>query len=154
MSLVLTRVHVAVVALIVAACGTESSLLTDEDEAAIRELHETFEAAALSRDWPTALALYADDAVQLVPEAPPVCGRAAIVERAEDFSSVTFVERSHTIEDVYGRGDIAYVWGIISQRVTWEGQDTVLEGGGRMLRILRKQPDGRWLISVEIWNYD
>ncbi len=150
----LTRCVVGFLVLL-SGCTSEAADLSEADVAAIRAVHEAFEAAAMAGDWDAALALYTEDAVQLAPEEPPALGRAAIVERWERIGirGLTFLERDHPIQKVDGSGDVAYVWGTITQRATWEGQDNVIENGAEMLQLLRRQPDGSWLVALDIWHY-
>ena len=96
--------------------------------------------------------LYADDAVGMGPEGPHNFGRDAM---REVFVGL-FEESSHTetatVEEVEVLGDMAFVWG------TWRDLATPIAGGdveeadGDWLWILRRQPNGRWLIARHISN--
>ena len=113
-------------AVFLAPCSGSSGQLSEADRAAIKAVHVAFEAAVLANDVDAAFALYAADAVQLVPGQPPVRGKPAIVRRAKELmSDLTFVEREHRIEAIDGREDLAYVWGIIAQKVTRRCNDSI-----------------------------
>ena len=134
-------------------CDTTVQDLSREDLSAIRELHSGFERSLLDGTWEVALpGFYEENAVLLEKRMPPVKGRAAIAQRLEKWKGLVFLERTHTIGAIEGAGRLAYAWGLIAQ--SGEVNGTPFEGGLKLLRIFKKQPDSSWLISVEIWNYD
>ena len=135
------------------ACRPEVGPLSDADIAAITGLHDATEQAVMARDWDALLSLYADDAVRLAPREAPALGRTAIRERLEPYTDITFVERDNRIRKIDGSGDVAYVWSTVTQRTVWAGEDDVSESGAEMLRTLRRQPDGSWRFTLDIWHY-
>lgn len=139
--------------LFIVSCDTTVQGLSKEDLSAIRELHSAIEVSLLDGTWEVAFpGFYEENAVLLEKRMPPVKGRTAIAQRLERWKGLVFRERTHTIEAIEGAGRLAYAWGLIAQSGEFNG--TPFEGGLKMLRVFRKQPDGSWLISVEIWNYD
>ena len=54
--------------------------------------------------------------------------------------------------DVDGYGDLAYARGIYSLSFLAEVDTVTVDG--KWVQIFRKQPDGSWLIALDIWNSD
>jgi uncharacterized protein (TIGR02246 family) len=131
----------------------EAGPLSDEDVAAIRSLGAALDEAALASDWGALAALLTNDAVFMPPNGPAVEGRAAIQEWIE---SIGLVMTEHTFEftHVGGHGDVAYGRANYTETFTVGGVATAMEDAGKVLGILRRQPDNSWLIAVWCWNSD
>ncbi len=127
--------------------------LSDEDVAAIGALHEEQIEAGLAGDWDAVGAFFAEDLVYMPPNFPVVHGRAAWVDWAKAMG-FDIIEMTTEILDIDGRGDLAYLQGAYSQTFTVEGMPGPISDTGKFLWILRKQPDGAWLITIWIWNAD
>jgi ketosteroid isomerase-like protein len=56
--------------------------------------------------------------------------------------------------EVDGYGDIAYARGTYDETFTMGGSEEMEADVGKILAILRKQPDGSWLITRWITNSD
>lgn len=54
--------------------------------------------------------------------------------------------------DLKIQGDWAYEWGITRQKVNFPPPQKAVESEGKMLLILKRQPDGAWKIELESWN--
>ena len=134
-------------------CGGKISSLSDEDISAIKQLNKSYIQVGLSSDCVSdILDLYEEDAVVLEPMQPPVRGKSVILARNEEYSNLYFKERNFTIEEIDGSNDLSFIGGILTQTyVIGENQG---ENSVKMLHILRKQPDGTWLISVTIYHYN
>jgi ketosteroid isomerase-like protein len=94
-------------------------------------------------------AMFSDDIVQMIPElAEPVRGIKGMIIDAN-----IPLTNDLTIEDMDGGGDFAYVR--VSTRMTYAGEsDTVDTYGAMHLMILKKQPDGKWLITNDIFTFE
>ena len=114
------------------------------DERAIRALFDTWMAASRAGDTTTVLSLMTDDVVFMVP------GR-------EPFGKTEFAAMSLAMKDVRaeGKSDIceieilgnaAYLRNYLEVTVTPPGGEAATRRG-YTLTILRKQPDGRWLLA-------
>jgi len=130
----------------------ETMALTDEDIAAIKASTESFVQAWESRDFDALMALYTEDAILMPPNAPLVQGRATLRAFNESFPPVK--EVNLIIEEIDGRGDLAYVRGIYSMTIEMEGVPEPIQDTGKYIEIRIKQPDGYWLISRDIFNSD
>jgi len=118
----------------------------------INEVTQTFVKAALAKDWATVAALYVDDAVLNPPHEPAVKGRTAIRAWMEKFPPLTDFKASNV--KVEGRDDLAYVLGTYTMTIAPPGAPGAVNDSGKYVEVRRRQPDGRWLIAVDIFNSD
>ena len=142
-------------ALVSTACqlpAQEAAGLSEEDVAAIEASLESFAQAIRASDWPGVAAFYTQDAVIMSPNEPAVQGRAAIEAWQAAFPPLT--EISLPIVEIDGRGDLAYVRGTFSMTIVPEGAPEPIQLTGKYIEILRRQPDGAWLVAVDIFNSD
>ncbi len=126
--------------------------LSQEDVTKINELSEILVKAALAKDSATHADQYTDDAVVIPPNEPSVKGRAAIRAWLESFPPIT--EHSVNNVKVEGRDDLAYVVGTYAMTVEPPGAPGPVKDTGKYVEIRRRQPDGKWLMAVDIFNSD
>jgi uncharacterized protein (TIGR02246 family) len=140
-------------ALVSTACqppAQETAGLSDEDVAAIRDANEGWIQAFRANDNAALAALYSNSAVIMPPNESVIEGRAAILAY---HGAVTVTEYSESIVEIDGRDGLAYIRGTSSMVGRTEDGEPVTESS-RYLVILRKQADGSWLFTHEIWNSD
>jgi uncharacterized protein (TIGR02246 family) len=133
------------------ATPTGAQPITAEDRTAIEANSKLFEEAFLAGDEEKLGPLYTEDAILYGPDEPAVTGREAIVKSFSTFPPM----KSGTldIQEIEGYGDLAYVRGVATFTMTGpDGKDMVLVG--KYLEIHRKQADGSWLMSRDIFNFD
>jgi ketosteroid isomerase-like protein len=136
-----------------AACQPGVAPLTDEDVAAFGNLRTALVQATLAGDCDAVAAIYAESAVSLPQDAPIVEGRTAI-RAACEAEEATTQDFSITSLQVDGYGDLAFDRGTWSQTFVSEGMAEPVTITGKYLVIYRKQADGSWICTVEIWNLD
>ena len=130
---------------------TSMSSATDTD--AIRQLYAAFVAAKLDRDVQRELSFVTDDAVYSPPGMPDVAGKAALrawwtSREAADSLEVFDLDPGEVIV----AGDLAYSRGTSISRFRNRRTGQISNQVVRHLDILRRQPDGHWLISRHIRN--
>jgi len=125
--------------------------LSDADVAAIRTANASYASAVKARDWAALAALYAQDAIILPPNHPPVTGRADIKAYFEGFPPMSAFEVPAV--EIEGRGDLALIRGTYSMTINQEGAAPVTDSG-KWMEMRRKHADGSWLILRDIWNSD
>jgi uncharacterized protein (TIGR02246 family) len=130
----------------------EAAGLSEEDVAAIRAADDAWIQAFRDNDDAALVALYSEDAVIMPPNEPAVESRAA-VRAYHEADLVTVTEYSESILEIDGRDGLAYIRGTSSMVGIGEDGEPVTESS-KFLVILRKQADGSWLITHEIWNSD
>jgi ketosteroid isomerase-like protein len=144
---------VGFLAIIGAGCQPRASAgLSEAEMAAIRQTNESFAKSANERAWADLAALYAEDAVLLPQNGEAVNGRAAIQEWFSAFPSFTDF-KVETLE-IEGRGDLAYVRGAYSMSMAPEEGGEPVADRGKYIEIHRRQPNGGWKISRDIYNSD
>jgi uncharacterized protein (TIGR02246 family) len=126
--------------------------LSEADKVAIRAIDQNFVDAVLAKNWAAAAALYTPEASFMPPNGPLVKGPAAIQAWMATFPPLT----TFTLEpqQTDGVGDLAYVRGIYTMNFTLPGATAPTEDHGKYIVIGRKQADGSWLISEDIFNSD
>ncbi len=71
----------------------------------------------------------------------------------ESMSNPVFIEHIVDLVEVTGYGDLAYAVGTYSEEISIGGADPV-EDKGKILGIMKKQPDSSWKIALWSWNSD
>ena len=117
--------------------------MQNDDEAAIRNLVETWMAASKVGDIAAVLSLMADDVIFMVPGREPF-GREAFAAASDAMKNVR-IEGSAEIRELKVLGDWAYIRNYLDMTITPEGGEPVKRSGWT-LTILRKQ-DGRWRLA-------
>jgi uncharacterized protein (TIGR02246 family) len=114
-----------------------------EDERAIRDLVATWMRASQAGDVETMLGLMADDVVFMVPGREPF-GKEAFAAASEAMNGAR-IEGTNEIRELQVLGDWAYLRSYITVTMT-PANAPPARRAGYTLTILRKQPDGRWLL--------
>lgn len=126
--------------------------LSDADRASITRMDEDFTRMAIAADYATLVkSYYTDDASFMAPNMPAATGSAAIEATLRSFPPIT----SFTIrnEEIEGAGNLAYARGRYVITMTPPGGAAVVDSGKSMV-ILRKQADGSWKVSRDMFNSD
>ena len=134
-----------------------SRSLPPSDVAAIRAVLERYRMGWLAGNPDTVRNCFTQDAVLLPHHGVlPVVGTAAINEFWFPASSAktTITKFVQPLDEVGGEGTLAYVRG--RSEVAWTVEDGAKSqhwrNGGNFLAVLKKQADGRWLMSHLIWD--
>jgi uncharacterized protein (TIGR02246 family) len=139
--------------LIAVACQPQDGPLSDDDMTAIGALAPAMDEIALASDFDALVALFAEDCVVMGPNAAATEGRSNFRAMIES-GGFQFSEYVTEFLDVYGYGDVAYVRGTYSETYTMQGVAEPLSDTGKLLTVVRKQPDGSWRFSVWMWSSD
>src|SRR5262245_55466624 len=108
--------------------------------------------AVLAGDYAEVVSFFTEDGVVNPPLESAIRGRAAILAWHRQFPKVTRFEV--TITQIEGRSDLAYVYGKTALAFKPAEAPAPLQQTGKFVEIRRRQPDGRWLIAVDIFNSD
>lgn len=125
--------------------------LADHDRAQLKALTVRWETAANSHDWNALGATYTPDAVLLPPNGPAIVGRDNIKNFFAGFPP--FSDMSLKLLEIDGDGDVAYVRGAYTMTIHIPNANAIHEVG-KYLEIRRKQSDGSWLISRDMYSSD
>ncbi len=142
--------------MLLAACQpqaeTEAAAEAEYDAPDFAAMNEAYDAAISSGDTEAFGMFYAEDAVSMPPNEPPLVGRAAIVaDAAEDFAAMSGSLTSQS-EGSYLTGDLAVEWGTYSFSGTMVDSDVTVSQDGKYVAIYERQADGSWKIVRDIWN--
>ena len=102
-------------------------------------------AASKAADLQTVLSLMADDVVFLVPGQKPF-GKETFASAFAGMKDLGFDGR-YEIEEIQILGDWAYLRDYLEVAITPPGQEKPMRRAGYTLTILRREPDGRWVIA-------
>jgi uncharacterized protein (TIGR02246 family) len=137
--------------------GAEEKAKTDREK--IEELHQTDTKASMANDVDTLLSLWTDDGVMIRPGGEPVIGKKALTQAMgsyrEQLKNITITQYVIDFKEVTIIGDHAYEWGEFHHKYfTKDNPGKEFEQKGRLMRILRRQPDGQWKVARAIWTVD
>ena len=127
--------------------------LTAEKERLLRRDAEWAKAAFESGDVDRIISYWTEDAVVLPPGLPAVVGKAALREYVEGSMRVPGFKINWASTDVTFSpdGHLAYMFS--RNAVTMNAPDgTLSTTQGRAVTIWRRESDGEWRCSVDIWN--
>ena len=114
------------------------------DETAIRELVQKWLDATKSGDLDTVLSLMADDVIFMVPGREPF-GKEAFGFQSKQMKDAK-IDAQHEIKEIEVLGDRAWMRNHLTVTLTQPGGEPV-KRSGYVLSILRKNPDGNWVLA-------
>jgi uncharacterized protein (TIGR02246 family) len=118
-----------------------------EDEQAIRNLIATWMRASAAGDVSQLLKLMAEDVVFLVPGQPPMRGRSAFAAAFRQAVEHYRIDAVGDIQEIQVVADWAYCWNHLSVTMTPRQTGSLQRRAGYTLTILRKNPDGAWVLA-------
>jgi ketosteroid isomerase-like protein len=131
---------------------------SDAIPAGIEKLHQDDITATIARDVDALTALWDDDAVLLQPGTPPIVGKAAfhdfMKQALAKSPSVKVVKYVPDIHDTQGAGNVAYEWGYFDAAQKSSEQQAPIILRAKLLRVMRRQPDGSWKFTRVMWLPD
>jgi uncharacterized protein (TIGR02246 family) len=146
------RPIVAGLIVLFAACKVAPPDLSEADRVAIRAATDSFVAHQRARRDSATAELFSEDARFMPPHGGITEGRPAI--RAWLAAFPPMANFTLTPIEIEGRGDLAYVRGTFSYTLVGADGHQIGEDRGKYLEIRRKQPDGKWLMTIDIYNSD
>jgi uncharacterized protein (TIGR02246 family) len=116
------------------------------DEQSIRQLVATWHEATAAGDVSRILPLMADDVVFLVPGHAPMRGRQSFEQGLRTLLRDHKISSTSEIQEIGISGEIAYCWSVLSVTITPLAQGSPNRRKGHVLTVLKKQPDGGWVV--------
>jgi ketosteroid isomerase-like protein len=145
---------VVVLSLVTGACQQTASL-SEQDKAAIQKAHDEFARmmTAEKADPAGLVAMYyAADATVLPPNMPAIVGKDAIV------AAFTAMGQAKTFKSgpltITGQGDTAFVEAAYEMTAAAPVTGEVASDKGKYLEVWRKQADGAWKATRDMWSSD
>ncbi len=155
----MARFHFHVIAVIaLSGCATPARTiaLSAADSSAIRATQAEYVRAWLADDTAAVLATLSRGAMLMPPRGLPVKGDSSI--RAywwpQDGSRTKISGFTWDVEEMTGESNLAYIRGFSTLAWTYE-KDTLRQSSysrSANLTLMRKEPDGRWRISHQMWG--
>ena len=128
---------------------------TNKDLEAIEDLHRRDVAAIKSNDFETLMSLMDEQCIVFPPDSEPEDGRAYLGRARASSDSIErqpeILELVQDWEEVRLLGDFAYEQGIVRYAVR-DANGAILRETQRLMRLLRRQPDGEWRVLRAMWH--
>lgn len=118
----------------------------DNDEQAIRSVVDTWMRASRAGDLDRVLELMAEDVVFLGPGRPPMRGRESFAAASRAMGGNVRIDGKAEVQEVHAFGDWAYCWTELTVVMHPADGSAPTERRGPALSVLRRNPDGRWVI--------
>jgi ketosteroid isomerase-like protein len=126
----------------------EAAMAGVRDE--ITEAYKAFEENFFKGDADALSLIYTDDAELLVPEAPPIKGRAAIAQAWRGFIGSGGNRVRVEVREVQDNGDWAFEVGSF----TASAHAGALLNSGKYIVIWKRQSNGTWKTCRDIFNWN
>jgi ketosteroid isomerase-like protein len=138
--------------------GHNDGKTNTSDRNAIEELHQRDMIAGKNLDVNALKSLWTEDAVALPPGEKPIVGKKAIEIWLDgirsDSEKIKITDYPLNFRELTIVNSWAFEWGASTETIQ------PLKGGqpktarAKLLRVLRRQPDGSWKIARSAWNLD
>jgi ketosteroid isomerase-like protein len=125
------------------------------DEQVIRDLDAQWSKAAGAKDFEKATSYCSDDAVVLPPNAPAVTTKETVRNLWKELlvGPGVAISWTATTVQVSKSGDMAYTRGTYEFTMN-DPTGKPMNDRGKYVEVWKKQPDGKWKCTVDIWNSD
>jgi ketosteroid isomerase-like protein len=127
-------------------------LLPDEDISAIQILEARHRDQAASQDFDAMAEEIGEDFFAWAPNQPEIAGKSQLREWQRAWEGVSFSTYELPVDEIIGCGDLAFVKGSYTMEFTPEGSNEPISDTGRWIHLLRKSPDGRWLVIRDMFH--
>ncbi len=125
------------------------------DVEVIETIRQTHVAALNACDAVAWAGVFAEDAVQMPPNAPANVGKANIQSWTAGFlGAMIRVEFSLSVSELQIAGDRAIETGAYAISLTPDGSGPVMQDAGKYITIYQRILAGGWAVSRDIWNSD
>ena len=141
---------------VVAGCSTQAAIDIEAERNALMDADRAWFGAYSASDDPAEafVANLLDDASLLPPDAPLAQGKdavRAVINQLEAMPGFA-VTWSPDAADVGSGGDLGYTRGTYQMRL--DGPDGPMTIDGKYITVWKKQPDGTWLVTADMFNAD
>ena len=148
----------AVILFLACRMGTTMAANTpdDRDRAAIELLHQQDVEATLTGKADDFAKLWSPDAVRMEPGGSAEVGKAAIYaeDKREEArgAGIQVLSYKPEIKDLQIIDGWAFEWGYFESSFRESEKSRTVNMRGKMLRVLKRQPDGSWKFARVMWN--
>lgn len=124
----------------------------ETDIVAIENLMNQYGAALNAGDLELWISLWAENGIQMPPNAPAVIGKEQIRAKFESIFPVFIFNMIVTTKEVRTAGDLAFARGTYTLSLTPREEGEIINIDGKYLSILERQADGSWKFSRDCFN--
>ena len=138
---------------VVLGCGKQNEVRDVEaDISAINNNIDQYTSSMNAGDLDRWISLWADDAIQMAPDAPAVIGKEQIRTKYESIFAQFIFKMAIANEDVKISGDLACSHGKYTVTMTPKAEGETIMIDGKYLSIEERQADGSWKIIRSCFN--
>jgi uncharacterized protein (TIGR02246 family) len=138
---------------VISGCGKQNEVGDVEaDISAINNNIELYTSSMNAGDLDRWMSLWADDAIQMAPDAPAVIGKEQIPAKYESIFPLFIFKMTIANEDVKIGGDLAVSHGNYTVSMTPKAGGETIMIDGKYLSIEERQADGSWKIIRSCFN--
>ena len=127
----------------------------DKDLEAIEGLHRQDTAATRTGDLEALKALMDNECMVFPPDSDPSSGQAYLDHYSASSDGIgspaEILELEQEWEEVRLLGDFAYEQGVVRYALQ-DANGSIIRETQRLMRILRRQPDGNWRVFRAMWH--
>jgi uncharacterized protein (TIGR02246 family) len=140
-------------AVLVTACAAPPAMVdTSADEATIRLLADREIAAFAANDMAVIETLFSADCVVMPPNEPAIQGRDALMTWGRSLADQYTITGGYDNSTVVVSGDLAVQYFIGHLSMTPKAGGQAMSETIKGMHVLRKQADGSWQITHDVWN--
>ena len=122
-------------------------------EKALRDLDTQWSKAAGAKDVDKTVSFYSDDAIVMPPNAPSATTKEAIRKIWKDLLTDAKISWKTKNVEVAQSGDLAFSSGAYEVTLN-DPTGKPVNDRGKFLEVWKKQADGKWKCTMDIWNSD
>ena len=147
----------AVTVLVLAACGpsgAKPAAVADADDSTAHLAHEAYTTAINSNNLDSLAAIFTEDVVFLAAHAPPIVGKAAVLDWAKGYLEAFTTHWDKTSQEFKVAGEWAF------ERYSYKSTDTPKAGGAAVvdtgwgLVVYHRDADGKWRVARDAFGTD
>jgi ketosteroid isomerase-like protein len=152
------RIAAVGIALTMAAvCGRQVFASAGEQgDQEVWQFNQKFQDAHARMDTTAIIGMWSETGVSLLPETPPIVGKAAVTNFIRDavsnLNGYKMLKAEMTFHDIRVCGQWATEWGIEHQVIQPPEDKPVIDHWGKIALVLHREADGNWRVQQEMWN--
>ncbi len=124
----------------------------ETDIAAIKDLANQYGEALNAGDLDLWISLWADNGIQMPPNAPAVIGKEQLRANNESMFTEFILKMVVTNKEARVDGDLAFIRGTYTLSLTPKTGGEIIMIDGKYLDILERQADGSWKFTRDCYN--
>lgn len=138
---------------VILSCGKQSEVGDVEaDISAINNILDQYASSINAGDLDLWISLWADDGIQMPPNAPAVIGKGQLRAENESMFGEFILKMVITNKEVRVAGDLAFVRGTYTFSLTPKAGGETIMTDGKYLSIVERQADGSWKFARDCFN--